>query len=66
MNNKNRFQYNDDLILDSTLELLQDRKKEEVSIQSICKKAEISRTCFYSHFLSVESVYIKIVNQYKK
>ena len=66
MNNKNRFQYNDDLILDSTLELLQDRKKEEVSIQSICKKVGISRTCFYSHFLSVENVYIKIVNQYNK
>lgn len=66
MGNKNRFQYNDDLILDSALNLLQCSKKEEISIQSICKQAKISRTCFYSHFLSIESMYIKIIDQYKK
>lgn len=58
MNTKNnqRFQDSEKKIQSALLELLKTEKAQDITVQDICKKAEVNRTTFYAHFSDIREL----------
>lgn len=66
MNTKNnkRYKAGSEKIETAFLSLLYNLKYEDISISDICKKAEINRSTFYSHYSDINDLIIKIENKF--
>lgn len=68
MNTKNnsRYKMSSEKIETAFLTLLTKHKYDEITINQICKQAEINRSTFYCHYSDINDLIIKIENKFAK
>lgn len=66
MNTKNnkRYKAGNEKIETAFLTLLYNLKYEDIKINDICKKAEINRSTFYTHYSDINDLIIRIENKF--
>lgn len=62
MNSK--YRQTEEAIFDSVILFLNNHEKNELTIKELCRMAEISRTTFYSHFMTLDEVFIALKRHY--
>ncbi len=62
--NNKRYKAGNEKIETAFLTLLYNLKYEDISINDICKKAEINRSTFYAHYSDINDLIIKIENKF--
>lgn len=62
--NNKRYKAGNEKIETAFLSLLYHLKYEDINISDICKKAEINRSTFYSHYSDINDLIIKIENKF--
>lgn len=61
-----RYQQTEEKIFNSIIAFLDEHEKEELTIKKICSMANISRTTFYSHFMTVDEACLALKKRYIK
>lgn len=62
--NNKRYKAGNEKIETAFLTLLYNLKYENISVNDICKKAEINRSTFYAHYCDINDLIIKIENKF--
>lgn len=68
MNIKNNLRYkvNSDKIENAFLFLLEENKYDNITINQICKQANINRSTFYCHYADINDLIIKVEKKFAK